>query len=281
MSTTTLRDQAISTLAAENLTVALHGTPILHGIDFTVATGETLGVIGPNGAGKTTLLRALAGLIPRAAGKITLDGRALEAFASNARGRRIAYLDQEGASGWAVTAETLVGLGRLPHLGPWRGPTGADRDAVARALAACDVTHLADRPVNRLSGGERARVLLARALAVEPEFLLADEPIAGLDPAHGLQVMETLTRRADAGTGVVMVVHDLTVAARYCRRLVLLHGGRVAAQGSPGEVLTPGNLKAYYGIHAHAGHADGKPFIVPLARTDIVPLVRTDEAPDP
>ncbi len=116
-------------------------------------------------------------------------------------------------------------------------------------------------------------MLLARALAVEPEFLLADEPMAGLDPAHGLQVMETLTGLAGTGTGIVIVVHDLTVAARYCQRLVLLHRGRVAARGSPAAVLSPGNLKAYYGIRAHAGHADGKPFIVPL--------VRTDEAPDP
>ena len=270
----------MSTLAAEKITVALDGTPVLGGIDFTVTAGETLGVIGPNGAGKTTLLRALAGLIPHQGGKVALGGRGLETFTPNARARRIAYLGQDGASGWAVSVETLVGLGRLPHLGPWRGPSDTDRDAVARALDACDIGHLTDRPVNRLSGGERARVLLARALAVEPEFLLADEPIAGLDPAHGLQVMETLTGRAAAGTGIVIVVHDLTVAARYCQRLVLLHEGRVAAQGSSGAVLTPANLKAYYGIEAHAGHADGKPFIVPLARTDVVPLARTDETPD-
>jgi iron complex transport system ATP-binding protein len=258
----------MSILAARNLTVALDGATVLRGVDFTVTAGETLGVIGPNGAGKTTLLRALAGLIPRTAGQVTLGGGDLETFAPNARARRIAYLGQDGASGWAVSVETLVGLGRLPHLGPWRGPSDADRDAVARALEACDIAHLTNRPVNRLSGGEKARVLLARALAVEPEFLLADEPIAGLDPAHGLQVMETLTGRASAGTGIVIVVHDLTVAARYCQRLVLLHEGRVAAQGSSGTVLSLENLKAFYGIEAHAGHADGKPFIVPLARTD-------------
>ncbi len=276
---------AMSTLAAENLTVELDGTTVLRGIDFTVSAGETVGVIGPNGAGKTTLLRALAELIPYRRGRISLDGRMTKELPAQEHARRIAYLGQDGTSGWAVSVETLAGLGRLPHLGPWRGPGDADRHAVARALAACDVAHLAQRPVNRLSGGERARVMLARALAVEPEFLLADEPIAGLDPAHGLQVMETLTGRAAAGTGIVIVVHDLTVAARYCQRLVLLHQGRVAARGAPAEVLSPANLKAYYGIRAHAGQVDGKPFIVPLARTeartDIVPLARTDEPPEP
>ncbi len=269
----------MSTLAAHDLNVALDDTPILHGVDFTLEAGETIGIIGPNGAGKTTLLRALAGLIPRLGGTISIDGDNVETLGPNLRARRVAYLGQDGASGWAVTTETLVGLGRLPHMGPWRGPTDADRTAIARALDACDVSHLALRPVNRLSGGERARVMLARALAVEPDFLLADEPVAGLDPAHGLQVMETLTGRAATGTGIAIVVHDLTVAARYCQRLVLLHEGRVAAEGSPDKVLTPENLMAYYGIHAHAGHADGKPFIVPLARVDKAPLARTDKAP--
>jgi iron complex transport system ATP-binding protein len=264
----------MSTLAARNLTVALDDTPVLDGVDFTLEAGETIGIIGPNGAGKTTLLRALAGLIPCQGGTITLDGDGVESLAPDMRARRVAYLGQDAASSWAVTTETLVGLGRLPHRGPWRGPTDADRTAIARALAACDVSHLANRAVNRLSGGERARVMLARALAVEPDFLLADEPVAGLDPAHGLQVMETLAGRAATGTGVLIVVHDLTVAARYCKRLVLLHEGRIAAQGTPAKVLTPENLEAYYGIHAHAGFADGKPFIVPLGRVD---KARTDK----
>ncbi len=257
----------MTVLAANDLTVHLDGVAVIDGLDFAIEDGEIVGVIGPNGAGKTTLLRALAGLIPQAKGSISLGARAIAAIAAAERARQVAYLGQDGASQWAVRVETLVGLGRLPHMGPWRGPSPADREAVARALAACDVAHLAERPVNRLSGGERARVLLARALAVEPRFLLADEPIAGLDAGHGLQVMEALGDLAATGTGVVIVAHDLTVAARYCQRLVLLNHGRVVATGPAETVLSAANLKAHYGIEAYAGSAGGKPFIVPLART--------------
>ncbi|MDX1483213.1 MAG: ABC transporter ATP-binding protein [Alphaproteobacteria bacterium] len=255
-------------LEAEGLAVALEGVPILDALSLGIDGGETVGVIGPNGAGKTTLLRALAGIIPHQAGTIDLDGRDIEAFSPFERARRIAYLGQGGTAGWAVAVETLVGLGRLPHLGPWRGPAVTDREAVDRALAACDVTHLRDRPIDRLSGGERARVLLARALAGEPDILLADEPVAGLDPAHALQVMETFARLAADGMGIVVVLHDLTIAARDCSRLVLIDQGRIAAVGPPDGVLTAENLRAHYGIHAHAGTAGGKPFIVPLSRAE-------------
>ncbi len=184
----------------------------------------------------------------------------------DARARALSYLAQDGAAHWAVTVETLVGLGRLPHLGPWRGPSAGDRAAVARALAACDVTNLADRPVDRLSGGERARVLLARALAVEARVLLADEPVAGLDPAHALDVMAVLRARARDGAGVIAVMHDLTTAARHCDRLALLAHGRVIADGPPERVLDDDNLAHAYGIRVHRGTADGQPFVVPVGR---------------
>jgi iron complex transport system ATP-binding protein len=258
----------MSVLSAKDLTVHLDHVPVIDGLDFAIEAGQTIGVIGRNGAGKTTLLRALAGLIPVSQGAISLDGQEIDAIPGAERARAIAYLGQEGASQWAVRVGTLVGLGRLPHMGPWQGPSARDREAVERAILACDLTHLSERPVNHLSGGERARVLLARALAVEPRFLLADEPIAGLDAAHGLQVMETLGRLAEGGTGVVMVVHDLTVAARYCRHLVLLNHGRIVAEGPAETVLSPENLKAHYGIEAHIGDIEGKPFIIPLSQTD-------------
>ncbi len=257
----------MTALAASNLTVALDGTDILWDVSLAAGSREIIGVIGPNGAGKTTLLRALIGAIPHRAGAVTLDGRALTELPPRERARRIAYLGQDEAAQWAITAETLVGLGRLPHRPSWRGPDAADREAVLGALRACDASPFAARPVNRLSGGERTRVLLARALAVEAEFLLADEPIAGLDPAHGLQVMDVLAARAAAGLGLIVTLHDLTMAARYCQRLVLLDQGRIAASGPPAEVLSARNLARHYGIAAHAGTAGGKPFLVPLART--------------
>jgi iron complex transport system ATP-binding protein len=253
-------------LSARAIRHAFQGREVLAGVDFELSGGEIVGLIGPNGAGKTTLLRVLAGLIEADEGEVSVDGTAIADLAPDARGRAISYLAQAGTSEWAVTVETLVGLGRIPHLGRFRGPGPADRDAVRRALGACDVAVLADRPVNRLSGGERARVMLARALAVEAPFLLADEPVAGLDPAHALDVMAVLAARARAGAGIVVVVHDLTIAARHCDRLVLMQEGRIVAEGSPEAVLNQSNLANVYGIHALTGTAKGGAYVVPLSR---------------
>jgi iron complex transport system ATP-binding protein len=259
----------MTALTASDIAVRFGPTPILAGADFSLVEGEVVGLIGPNGAGKTTLLRVLAGLLTPDRGEVRLHGRALAGFDRHARARALAYLAQDGESHWAVTVETLVTLGRLPHMGPWRGPSPADHAAVGRALAACDATTIADRPVNRLSGGERARVLLARALAVESSVLLADEPVAGLDPAHALDVMTVLRSRAREGAAVVAVIHDLTVAIRHCDRLVLLAQGTTMAEGPPGDVLSEENLARAYGIRAYRGIADGQPFVVPLARTGV------------
>lgn len=254
----------MTALTGNAITVALGSRPVLRAVDFALAPGELVGLIGPNGAGKTTLLRALAGLLPLDSGSVALDGSPLAAIERAARGRLLAYLPQGGQSHWAMPVASVVMMGRLPHLGPWRGPSDSDREAVTRALEACDVATLADRPVTQLSGGERARVLLARAMAVEPRVLLADEPVAGLDPAHQLDVMALLRGRARAGAGVVVVLHDLTLAGRYCDRLVLLHEGRVAAEGAPAAVLSPENLARCYGIRAHYGDAEGAAFVIPL-----------------
>ena len=258
----------MSLLGATGIRVTLAAGRVLDGVDFHVAAGEMVGLIGPNGAGKTTLLRAMAGLIAPESGDIRLDGRAVAATDRRELARTLGYLPQEGDSHWAVTVETLVMMGRLPHIGPWRAPGQDDRAAVARALEACDVAGLADRTVTRLSGGERARVMLARALAVEPRVLLADEPVTGLDPAHQLDVMQRLRGLADRGAGVVVVMHDLTLAARFCHRLALLHDRRIAAEGSPAAVLSPENLARCYNVRAHYGSVDGDAFVVPVARVD-------------
>lgn len=255
-------------LTVDAVSVSLGDRQVLAGVDLYVGVGEVVGLIGPNGAGKTTLLRAMTGLLVPDDGTVRINGRLLSDVARRERARTVAYLPQGGEHYWDVTVETLVMLGRLPHRGPWRGPSAADRDAVARALEICDVARFRRRPVSRLSGGERARVLLARALAGEPKLLLADEPVAGLDPAHQLDVMATLRRRAAAGAGVVVVMHDLTLAARFCDRLALLHDGRMVVQDIPAGVLTPDRLARCYGIRAYHGVADGGAVIVPLARTE-------------
>lgn len=241
----------MSLLSVEGVSVARGGTVVVSEASLSVAAGEVVGLIGPNGAGKTTLMRAALGLIPRAAGSVTLGGGALEALPPPERARRAAWLPQEREIAWPVAVERLVALGRLPHRGGGLGPLPAvDRRAVADAMAAMEVAHLASRPATALSGGERARVLIARALAQQAPLLLADEPAAGLDPAHQLGLVEAFRRLAGEGRGVLVSLHDLSLAARWCDRLVLLHRGRIAAAGAPGEVLTAEHLRAFYGVSA-------------------------------
>ena len=251
---------------ARGVAVRLGGARVLDRLDLAVADGELVGLIGPNGAGKTTLLKTLAGLAAPERGRVLLRGESLAGMDRFRRARTIAYLAQDGRPNWPVDVRTLVGLGRLPHLRPWRGPGAADREAVARAMAECRIAALADRPATELSGGERARVLLARALAGDPGLLLADEPTAGLDPAHQLDAMALLAGLAQAGRAVVAVLHDLTLAARYCTRLALLHQGRILADGRERDVLTPDLLARCYGIAVHRGAAGGAPFVIPVGR---------------
>ncbi|MCZ6605686.1 MAG: ABC transporter ATP-binding protein [Alphaproteobacteria bacterium] len=250
------------------LSVRFGRLEVLRGVDFAVDSGEVVGLIGPNGAGKTTLLRAMAGLLPPAAGAIAVAGRPLTEIDRQELAIQIGYLPQSNEVHWAMTVEALVAIGRLPHLGRWRRLGATDRAAVDRAIAACDLEDLRDRPMTRLSGGERSRALLARALAVEPKLLLADEPVAGLDPAHQLDVMQKLRILAADGTGVVVVMHDLTHAARFCDRLALMFEGGIAAVGSAADVLTPDLLARCFGIKAFHGEVGDESFVLPLERTD-------------
>ncbi|WP_430437845.1 ABC transporter ATP-binding protein [Oceanibaculum nanhaiense] len=249
-------------LAATGLAVALGDRPVLSGVDLTAGPGDVIGLLGPNGAGKTTLLRTLAGLLAPTAGSVTLDGVPLAGIPQAVLARRLAYLASGDDCRWPLAAEALVALGRLPHRTPWSRLSEADLAAIEAAMRFAGVLDLAGRPVTRLSGGERARVLLARALAGDPELLLADEPVAGLDPGHQLDVMEVLARRAGAGGTLVVALHDLTLAARYCTRLVLLSAGTVLAEGLPEAVLTPENLRAAYGIEATVGTLGGHTAII-------------------
>lgn len=250
-------------IVARQLTASLGGRRIVGPLDFTLQDGRFIVLLGPNGAGKTTLLRALAGLLPFE-GALTLGGVPLDALARRARARRIAYLPQGHQAYWPLKAREIVALGRLPHgLGDPAIPAPADARIIARALARMDVSHLAERPVTTLSGGERARVMMARVLAVEAPVLLADEPTAALDPRHQIGVMEALRDEARAGKLVVAVTHDLTLAARMADEVILLDEGQMAAQGAPREALTDAVLHQVYGIKVQRGEIEGAPWLLP------------------
>lgn len=256
----------MSTLAAKAIGVTLGGRPILHRIDLSVAPGEIVGLLGPNGAGKSTLLRVLASVLKDHSGAVHLDGQPLGTIPRTELAKRVAYLPQGASCHWPMAVEQVVALGRLPHRRPWAPMSSHDYDCVALAMRTTDVEQFRGRSVGALSMGERARVLLARAVAGEPRILLADEPVAGLDPAHQLEVMAMLEQMAADGAGVVVVLHDLTLAARHCSRLALLGGGRLVASGDANSVLSTENLRDCFGIRALSGESPDGPFVIPVAR---------------
>jgi iron complex transport system ATP-binding protein len=236
----------MSTLEIRQLQFS-HGTrPILQGIDLTLAAGRITAILGPNGAGKSTLLGCVAGLLAPASGSIEVDGTRLNALPGKERARRIAFLPQTAVVAWPIDVQTLVGLGRIPYSGV--ASDQQNHEAVTRAMEMTRVSQWADRAINELSGGERARVLLARVLAGTSQWILADEPFTGLDPAHQLEAAELLRQFAANGGGVVLTVHDLSLAARIADRIVLLNDGRVVADGAPEEALSAANLRAVYGV---------------------------------
>ena len=251
-------------MEARGLRVSLKGCEVLRGLDAVVHPGELTAVIGPNGAGKTTLLRAFAGLIVPDSGSVTADGRSIAEWDSRELAQARAYLPQDRTLHWALTVRAVVALGRLPYQPLGAGESAADAAAVEAALSAMDVKGLAQRPVLELSGGERARVLVARALAQQPRVLLADEPAAGLDPAHQLALFHHLATLANAGCTVMVALHDLSLAARFCHSVILVHEGSAVAAGPPRDVLTAQHLAAAYGITAHYRVLDGVPVVLPV-----------------
>jgi iron complex transport system ATP-binding protein len=255
----------MSLMAVDGLAARLGGRDVLRGVSLTVNPGEFVGLLGPNGAGKSTLMRAALGLIP-AAGARSLGGDPVARLAQMERARRAAWLPQEREIGWPVSVATLVGLGRAPWRPAFAPETAADRKAVAAAMARMDVARFADRPATALSGGERARALIARALAQQTPLLVADEPAAGLDPAHQIDLMECFAALAREGRGALASLHDLGLAARWCDRLVLLCDGRVAADGPPRVVLTPALLAQVYGVRALIDWGADGPVVQPVAR---------------
>lgn len=251
-------------LEARELSVTLSGRKVLHRASLTLEPGEIVGLLGPNGAGKSTLMRALAGRV-ESAGTVTIGGRDAGTISVNERARLIAHLPQGRVIAWPLSVENLVGLGRLPWRGFGQGFSDRDRAICAEAMDLMDVAHLAARPATELSGGEQARVLAARAVAQDTPVLLADEPASGLDPAHQIMMMAAIRKLAAKGRAILVSLHDLSLAARWCDRLVMLTDGVVAVEGRPAEVLTDQSLREVFGIAAFISHDAGGPIVTPVA----------------
>jgi iron complex transport system ATP-binding protein len=251
----------MTALAISELYVRLGAREVLHGIDLVPRPGGLTVVVGPNGAGKTTLLRATAGLIRPSRGEVRVAGESVRGLSRARRARTIAYLPQGGGIAWPLPVETVVALGRLPYGERIEALSDEGRRAVAQAIAAVGLEGFERRPAMELSGGERARVLLARAFAVEAPILLADEPVAALDPRHQLLVLEVLRARAGGGTTVVAIMHDLGLAAHFADEIVLIDAGRVIAAGEPGIVLTEPRLRQVFGIEAFVSR-DGDALLI-------------------
>ena len=252
-------------LRAENLAVTRGSSRVLSGIDLALQPGEVLGVLGPNGAGKSSLLGALCGELPPSAGLVSLDGRPLAQWNGQSRAQRLAVLPQSSTLNFAFSVEDVVGMGRLPHASGAR----MDGEIVAAALRAADAEHLAGRTYLELSGGERQRVHLARVLAQlwpgqSGQVLLLDEPTSMLDPLHQHITLRAVRGIAASGCAVLVVLHDLNLAARYCDRLLLLAAGQTQALGSPHEVLRPDLLEAVFGLQVlvHSHPELGHPLII-------------------
>lgn len=270
MMTTAHNAQHIS-LSAQQVSLVRDGNSIVHNASLEIHAGELVGLIGPNGAGKSSLLRVMAGLVEADSGKVDLSSgdqppQLLANFSGRERAQLLAYLPQQETPAWPLQVDHLVGLGRAPWHKPMSGKSARDKQAIERALTITELQPLRQRIVTTLSGGELQRTLLARVFAGEPKIILADEPIAALDPYHQLHVMELLAEHAQRSGAVLTALHDLSLAARFCSRLILLQNGKIIADGQPIEVLTTENLEKVYGISAYVDCRDEGVVIIPRKR---------------
>ena len=242
--------------------------PVLDGFDLTIGHGELVGLLGPNGVGKTTIVRLASGAVAPAVGRIDLFGDDLGALGTRERARRVAVVPQETHPVFEFTVSEIVRMGRAPHLGFLGIERSRDHEIARDAIERCDLEHVAERSFRALSGGERQRVLLARALVQEARLLLLDEPTAYLDLKHRLAAYDLLARlRREGNPTIVVVSHDINLAARYCDRLVLLRGGAVVADGTPQVVLTATSIRDAYEVDVEilTDPSTGRPFVIPLS----------------
>jgi iron complex transport system ATP-binding protein len=250
-------------LELRGLCLAYGPREVLHGVDLTLAAGERLALLGPNGAGKSSLLRAISGLVRPSGGSVSLDGTPIDELSRLTLARRVAVVPGQTVIAFPITVEEVVALGRLPHEHPLLGPRPADQGAVAAAIERVGIGGLVGRDVRQLSLGERQLVVLAMALAQGAQVLLLDEPTVHLDLRHQVTVMELLRDLATVdGVTVLAVLHDIALAAHFFDRLLLLDRGRLTADGTPVDVLTPSRIRAVYGVDPRlvlGGAAEGQP----------------------
>lgn len=249
-------------LQARGVGVQLGGRAVVTDANLALHPGTLTVLIGPNGAGKSSLMRALAGLVP-CTGEVRIDGEPMATLAARTRARRLAYLPQGHTFHWPLDVATLVELGREPHADPFTPLSVTDRDAVAHAMTATGTAIFADRAITTLSGGEQARVALARALATQAGILLADEPVGALDIRHQLIVMDLLRQAARDGAAVLVILHDLTLAARYADHVAVIAAGRIVVQGTPATALDPAHLAAIFGVDVARFDTPAGPVLVP------------------
>jgi len=247
-------------LLAKNISVTMDETTLLRGVDLSLRQGELVALLGPNGAGKTTLLRTVLGLLRPVTGEMKLDGVEIQTLSPIERARRIAYLPQTRPLAWPNIVRDVVALGRYSH-GARLGRLGQkDALAVDNAIAACDIAHLSKRRMDTLSGGELARVHCARAFAAQAPLLIADEPVAALDPRHQYRVMNLIRDYVHGNhapqRGAMVVLHDISLAARNADRLIWMKDGQVVANGTPQDTLTTERLAEVYGVKARVNGTD-------------------------
>jgi iron complex transport system ATP-binding protein len=247
----------------DSVGLTLGARAVLRDVSLAIERGHVVAVVGPNGAGKSSLIKVLAGLLPPTRGTVLFEGRALGAFSASARAQAIAYLPQARAIHWPLSVRDIVALGRLPHQVAGVSSPLHDGVAIDAALQQMDVAAHQARPVLELSGGEQARVLMARALAQEPRLLLADEPTAGLDLAHQLALMDVFRAHAHTGGTSVVALHDLALAARVADHVVLMAEGRIVASGAPDDVLTEARVSGVFGVPMQVAVVGGATVFVP------------------
>ena len=248
-------------LVVENISVLARGSVLVDDASFRLGCGEFVALLGPNGAGKTSLIRAGLGLQSASAGLSLLGGKPVDALSPTQRARQIAYLPQTRPLAWPNSVRDVVSLGRFSHGAPLGRLKGLDAEAVDRALQACGLLELAGRRTDTLSGGELARVHCARAFAAEAPLLIADEPIAALDPRQQFRILDLIRTYVDQGGGALVVLHDIQLAARYASRMIWMKDGRIEADGPPSETLTAERMRDIYGVAARVEglniHIDG------------------------